>query len=321
MSRPLRIEYKDAFYHIMNRGRNRQTVFHDPEYYQAFLRGLEEAHKRFGLEVQAFCLMSNHYHLLIKTPRANLSRIMRHIDGLYTQRHNRLRKQDGSLFRGRYKAINIEASSYLLQVSRYIHRNPIETKVPLVKTLENYPWSSYSCYINQSPPPEWLNRDAVYGELGSHNRYQAYRHYVDLGNDQHINQIYQQQIPWVIGGDKFKKAMEQKLSDKNPEISQRQLQSPVAMPVIISAVADYYQIAINDILQTRRGKGTRNLPRWIAMKLCQEVGSARLTDIATQFNVGHYSTVSQTIGRLNHLMQGDEEVVNNFNMLSQDLTQ
>lgn len=321
MSRPLRIEYENAFYHVMNRGRDRQTVFHNPEYYQAFLQCLVEAHKRFGLEVQAYCLMSNHYHLLIKTPRANLSRIMRHIDGLYTQRHNRLRKRDGSLFRGRYKAIIIEASSYLLQVSRYIHRNPMETKAPLVEALEAYPWSSYACYINQSPSPDWLNRDAIYGELASHRRYQAYRQYVDQGNDQQTRQIYrQQQTPSVLGGEAFKYDIKQRLADRNPEISLKQIHPPVAMSDIIDSVATHYQIATDDILRTRRGKGARNLPRWIAMKLCQEVGSARLTDIATKFNVGHYSTVSQTIGRLNKLMREDKRVEAVYNMLSQDLT-
>ena len=140
MSRPLRIEYEDAYYHVMNRGRGRQCIFPDERYYDEYLKCLSEAHKRFGIEIHAFCLMGNHYHLLIKTPRANLGRAMRHIDGVYTQRYNRLKKTDGSLFRGRYKSIVIDASSYLLQVSRYIHRNPVELKKPLVKKIENYPW-------------------------------------------------------------------------------------------------------------------------------------------------------------------------------------
>ena len=112
MARPLRIEYEDAFYHVMNRGRGRQWVFHDPAYYNDFLKCLNEANKRFGVEVHSYCLMGNHYHLFLKTPRGNLSRIMRHIDGVYTQRHNRRKRTDGTLFRGRYKAIVIDAGSY-----------------------------------------------------------------------------------------------------------------------------------------------------------------------------------------------------------------
>ena len=95
MPRPLRIEYENAYYHVMNRGRDRQNIFHGDEYYEAFLLSLSEAHQRFGLQVLCYCLMSNHYHLLVKTPEANLGRAMRHINGVYTQRHNRLKRTDG----------------------------------------------------------------------------------------------------------------------------------------------------------------------------------------------------------------------------------
>ena len=101
MPRPLRMEYENAYYHVMNRGRGRQQIFHGEPYYQAFLTTLSEAHQRFGLEIHAYCLMGNHYHLLLCTPRGNLSRCMRHINGLYTQRYNRLKKTDGPLFRQR----------------------------------------------------------------------------------------------------------------------------------------------------------------------------------------------------------------------------
>lgn len=151
MSRPLRIEYENACYHVMNRGRSRQRIFHDDRYFEEFLNTLEEAHQRFGLQVLCYCLMSNHYHLLVKTPEANLGRAMRHINGVYTQRYNRLKKSDGSLFRGRYKAISVEEDSYQLQLSRYIHRNPIDAG--MVKQLENYPWSSYPFYIKNKKIP------------------------------------------------------------------------------------------------------------------------------------------------------------------------
>ena len=134
MPRPLRIEYENACYHVMNRGRSKQKIFHNEEYYQVFLSTLAQAHKRFSIQIQSYCLMSNHYHLLVKTPEGNLGRAMRHINGIYTQRYNRMKKTDGSLFRGRYKAILVEEDSYQLQLSRYIHRNPIEAKV--VEQLE-----------------------------------------------------------------------------------------------------------------------------------------------------------------------------------------
>ena len=108
MPRPTRIQYENAFYHVMNRGRGRQRIFHNDAYYQEFLKTLEEAYQRFDAIIHAYCLMGNHYHLLIETPRANLDRIMRHINGIYTQRYNRLKGTDGPLFRGRYKPILVD---------------------------------------------------------------------------------------------------------------------------------------------------------------------------------------------------------------------
>ena len=122
MPRPVRIQYEDGLYHVMNRGRARQKIFHGPAYYSTFLQTLEEAHNRFDAQIHAYCLMGNHYHLLMGAPRANLDRIMRHVNGVYTQRYNRLKRTDGLLFRGGYKAILVDEDAYLLQVGRYIHR-------------------------------------------------------------------------------------------------------------------------------------------------------------------------------------------------------
>jgi REP element-mobilizing transposase RayT len=121
MARPLRILYENAWYHVMNRGASRIKTFYNDDNYKLFLDLLSDTYQRFNLETHAYCLMPNHYHLLVRTPLANLSRCMRHIDGLYTQKFNRIGKRDGALFRGRYKAILIDADSYLLQLSRYIH--------------------------------------------------------------------------------------------------------------------------------------------------------------------------------------------------------
>ncbi len=321
MTRPLRIEYENACYHVMNRGRGRQDVFHGTTYYEAFLKCLAAAHTRFGLEILAYCLMSNHYHLLLKTPRGNLSRIMRHVDGVYTQRHNRLKQTDGSLFRGRYKALIVDADSYLLQVSRYIHRNPIETRIPIVPALEDYLWSSYRAYLNKDHPIEGLNRDLVYARLGHRQRFKAYEYYVMAGNDDGIRNFYNKnRSPVVIGSQAFAASVKNKAQTLNKEIDRTGLAQPIAMKTIRQAVSAYYGITERELVTTKRGKGRKNIPRWIAMKLCQDLGSARLREIAEDFNVGHYSTVSQTIGRLNRLMAEDRSIDRDYNMLSQDLT-
>jgi putative transposase len=147
MTRPLRIQYPDVWYHIMNRGRSRTKIFASPEDYLAFIDLLKEATSLWKVRIAAYCLMSNHYHLLLQTPEANLSRCMRHINGIYTQYFNRTYKNDGPLFRGRYKSIVIDQDSYLLELVRYIHANP--WSAGLVKHLEDYRWSSHRAYISK----------------------------------------------------------------------------------------------------------------------------------------------------------------------------
>ena len=121
MARPLRIEYPDAYYHVSNIGLENQKIFPAQKYFEAFLSGLEETCFRLNVQVHAYCLLKDRYHLLIKTPEANLSRFMRQVDGLYTQNFQRLKKSEGSLFKGRYKAVLVQPEAHLLNLARYIH--------------------------------------------------------------------------------------------------------------------------------------------------------------------------------------------------------
>jgi putative transposase len=124
MARPLRIEFEGAWYHVMNRGAGRRLIYRSSRHRDTFLRLLAEVTELFAVEIHAYCMMGNHYHLLTRTPRANLGRAMRHLNGVYTQRFNLTCGTDGPLFRGRYRSVLVAADTHLLQVSRYIHRNP-----------------------------------------------------------------------------------------------------------------------------------------------------------------------------------------------------
>jgi len=321
MSRPLRIEYEDAIYHVMNRGRARQKIYHGEAYYLAFLQCLSEAHQRFGLEILSYCLMGNHYHLLVKTPRGNISRAMRHINGVYTQRYNRLKRTDGALFRGRYKAILIDASSYLLEVSRYIHRNPAETRTPLVNKLENYCWSSYPAYVNKTKGPDWLSREEIYGELGSHKRYSGYRRYVELGTDTETRKFYERKAMPAIRGDKyFAEVAFAHARSWSKEINKSGIVTPIEISRIVEQVADYYGVDEKSVYVAKKGRGTKNIARWIAMKLSQDYSGRTLIEIGKVFGVGNYCTVSQTISRLVRLMDKDNRVAGDYFTISKDLT-
>ena len=137
MSRPLRIEYPGAYYHVMNRGTARQKILLNDQDRQRFLDLLGQTRQMWGVRVYVYCLMDNHYHLLVETIDAALSRAMRHLDGIYTQRFNRAHRRDGPLFRGRYRAILIESEEYFMAVARYIHRNQAEARVGV--DISRYP--------------------------------------------------------------------------------------------------------------------------------------------------------------------------------------
>jgi len=310
MPRPLRIEYGNAYYHVMNRGRNRQKIFHDERYYAAFLATLAEAHQRFGIQVLSYCLMSNHYHLLLKTPVANLGRVMRHINGVYTQRYNRLKKTDGSLFRGRYKAVCVEEDSYQLQLSRYIHRNPIDAGI--VDQLENYEWSSYRDYISQQRSPKWLYLKEIYDQLGVKARLrQKYRAFVELGVDEEIKQFYGKgNLSPYLGSDEFRAWIySQRLTD---EASISRETSHIFHPSIddiVEKVASQFKTDSAVILKNERGRVTNNIPRWVSMYLSQNCGGHKLKEIASAFGLKRTGSIPTTIKKLRVLMEEDARLL------------
>ena len=316
MPRPVRIEYENAFYHVMNRGRARQTIFRGDRYYQAFLGTLAEVHQRFQCIIHAYCLMGNHYHLLLETPKANLSRIMRHINGVYTQRYNRLKKSDGPLFRGRYKAILVDKDAYLLQLSRYIHRNPIDTKQPLVRELVEYPWSSYPAYIAKVATPTWLYRELSYQMLGCKHHYKGYADYVTKGVDEDTARYYQRGNMAAIIGDKDFKAWvyEQLLPDLEMEKKSRVIEPDITMPTIVNSVAKAWNTTPEVLTTVVKGPQKGNEARKVAMYLCQELAAVKLKDIAQYFNLGHIGSVSYITHQIRKKKREDKIL---FNQISE----
>jgi len=163
MSRPLRIEYEGAWYHVMNRGIARQAIYLNRDHRNVFLTLLEEISRKYYIEIHAYCLMDNHYHLLLRTPLPNLGKAMRHLDGVYTRRFNISQKRDGSIFRGRYHAILIEEEEYLIRVSRYIHLNPVSAKI--CSNPIDYTWSSYQYFFNEDIHCRWLIKEKILSYL------------------------------------------------------------------------------------------------------------------------------------------------------------
>lgn len=161
MARPLRIEYPGAFYHVTSRGNERKAVFKSRRDREQFLSYLESATERYGAVIHVYCLMDNHYHLLVETPLGNLSKIMQHVNSAYTLYFNTKRKRAGHLFQGRYKAILVDADAYLKELSRYIHLNPV--RADMTANPDEYEWSSCRYYTIERKAPDWLRRQFIFG--------------------------------------------------------------------------------------------------------------------------------------------------------------
>jgi putative transposase len=184
MTRPLRIEYTGAVYHVTSRGNGRKPIFKDDEDRAELLNLLEGVNDRYHWLCHTYCFMDNHYHLIIETPDGNLSKGMRQLNGIYTMRFNKRHDSVGHVFQGRYKAILIQKESHLLEVCRYVVLNPVRAKA--VKTPERWKWSSYRGTVGIEKPHTCLTIDWVLGQFGA-KRGEAekkYRAFVRDGIDQ-----------------------------------------------------------------------------------------------------------------------------------------
>ena len=184
MARPLRIEFADAVHHVTSRGNRREPIFLDDRDRLLFLELLAQALERFDACALAYCLMGNHYHLVLCTRQPNLSALMRHLNGVFTQRMNRRHGKVGHVFQGRYKAILVDRDAYLLEACRYVDLNPV--RAGLVAAPQDWPWSSYQALTGARPAPPWLDTAMLHGALLRRTRVtpaeqaQAWRQYADL---------------------------------------------------------------------------------------------------------------------------------------------
>ena len=163
MARPLRIEFPGAVYHVTSRGDRREDIFVDDQDRLALLEVIAQALSRFDAQALSYCLMGNHYHFVLHTRQANLSLLMRHINGVYTQTYNRRHDKVGHLFQGRFKAILVDREAYLLEVCRYVDLNPVRAR--MVRKPGSWAWSSYRAHVGQAAVPAWLDTAGLHGYL------------------------------------------------------------------------------------------------------------------------------------------------------------
>lgn len=281
MVRPLRIEYEGATYHVTSRGDRQEPIVWDDTDRFAFIRVLAEALERFDAQVWAYCLMDNHYHLVLHTHHANLSRLMRQINGVYTQKFNRRHGVAGHLFQGRFKSILIDSDRYLLEVCRYVDLNPV--RAGMVVLPQEYAWSSYLAHAGKMLRPDWLDSRPLYEHL-AHDPVAAAAKYTEFvaqgdGIDLWGEHLRQQRY---LGDDAFIDRM-QKLSGLNDQ-PKSQVSGMRRHPAASKPISGY--------VLSGAGKVERNA----GIVLAFVEGGYTQTAIASAFGVS-VSTVSRVIGR------------------------
>jgi REP element-mobilizing transposase RayT len=215
MARPWRIEYEGALYHVFSRGNNQQDIFVSDDDRYLFLDTIGQMSERFDNEIFAYVLMSNHYHLLLRTPKANLSRSMQWLGTTYTRRFNLDHFQSGHLFQGRYKSILVENDAYLMQLACYIHNNPL--RAGIVKRLIDYRWSSYPAYAYNRRHPKWLDKDLILSQIHGENKHRAYREKSQKYSDEHRRIWEDIRHGFIYGSQKFVDRIKNRYVDGEPD--------------------------------------------------------------------------------------------------------
>ena len=247
MSRPLRLEFEGALYHVTSRGDRREPIFEDDADRSTWLEVFAQGLERFDATAFAYCLMGNHYHFVVQTHQPNLSRLMRQTNGVYTQYYNRRHAKVGHLFQGRFKAVIVDEEAYFLEVCRYVDLNPVRAR--MVKRPQDWPWSSYGAHTGRVTAPAWLDSQALHRRLApraprrdgpdGYARFVAQGRGVKLWDEALSGQIF-------LGGEAFMKRMQARIEVAPDREIPRAQRRPAAR-----ALEYYFKTADRDVAITR----------------------------------------------------------------------
>jgi len=283
MARPLRIGFPGAVYHVTSRGDRREPIFVDDVDRGVLLAVVAQAMQRFDAEVLAYCLMGNHYHFVLHTREANLSMLMRHVNGVYTQSFNRRHGKVGHVFQGRFKAILVDRDAYLLEVCRYVELNPV--RAALVTEPADWAWSSYRAHVGKASSPDWLDTVGLHGYLlgreprGAADHRRAARRYAEL-------------VATARGSALWSAALRQQIYLGDEAFVER-----------IQALAEPRRATSREVPKAQRARD-RSLQHWLEISPSREVGLLRahregamtMTAIARELALS-VSRVSRLIGK------------------------
>ena len=309
MGRPLRIEYPGALYHITSRANEKRDIFLDNHDRQHFLNILKDYNDRYGILIHCYVLMDNHYHLVLETPLGNLSKVMHGINSAYTGYFNRKHDRSGHLFQGRYGGILVEKDNYLVELSRYVHLNPV--KAGKINQPEKYKWSSYPGYIWKRQEFSWVEYAWVLSQFGLENvsSRQKYRDFVAKGMLQPKKNPFTDLYGQIILGskefiEKIKKSVDEtKLSSEIVE--RKRLSDYIAPREILSVVSIYFKTHV-EVLKNRGSRN--NTAKKVAIFLMKRYSGLSNNEIGQIFGGIHYSSVTKSSKRLEEEMGKNENL-------------
>lgn len=298
MARPLRLEYEDAFYHVIQRGIERKNIFSSDKDKEKFLSYLGASHKMHKAVFHAYVLMNNHYHLIINTPQANLSRIMHYINTSYAAYFNAIHKRAGHLYQGRFKAILVQEDEYLHHLSSYIHLNPL--RAAIVKSPDEYTYSSYNFFVSTRKPPEWLNTNFILS-LFDKNRSKAgrlYRRFVTEAIGKETDFLADNtKKGFILGDEDFFQSVKNKLINRqeSPEIP------------LLKEIKRTAEPSLEHIKNTveKHLKNNIRLSRKVSIYLSRKHTQKTLNDIAIFYGNIRYSGISQIWRRVEKKKEED----------------
>ncbi len=305
MARQLRIEYEGAFYHITSRGNQRSQIFLDKKDRLHFIDILKRTKDRYGYLLHAYVLMDNHYHLLIETPHANIKQIMQNINTSYTVYANIKHKRCGHLFQGRYKSFIVDKESYLLELGRYIHLNPV--RAGFVEKADAYKWSSFKEYVIGKIKRKITETDNTLS-LFSRKRSEAvrlYREFVYAGinKDSPLNEA----TGSVLGDETFTGKVLDYLNcypDKRELPDIKKIETKYAVSDVVGIVANYYGVREVELLSRKR---TTARQRKMAVYLCKILSGKRNSDIGRTFGIG-IQAVTNVVTEIERLKEKKKKV-------------
>ena len=300
MARQLRIEFENAFYHITSRGIERRSIFLDRNDRNRFLFYLRENMQRYNVIMFAYVLMKNHYHLFIETLSPNLSRFMHDVNTSYTVYFNRRRNRVGPLLQGRYKSILVDSETYLLELSRYIHLNPIRASV--VENAEEYMWSSYRVYLGKDKD-QLVDTSWAQERFGRRWRVK-YREFVQQGVGIE-NPFDRLKAGFILGPDSFQDEIKSKLDNRptDMEIPASKKLTGLTLDIIIEETCKYFQVNRSIVIKRSRGF----LPRKVALFLVRKLTQASIGEIASTFGI-EYPAVSKAVRRIRDEIESNEKM-------------